>query len=83
MKNNFLALCLILCLLFSGAAVTPVRADDGDGHDVGYHCTETIDCPPDALLAPLPPEIASDSATSSAEDSTYLLLLEQIVDLLF
>ena len=84
MKKLFAACCITLCLLFSSAAIS-VRADDGDGHDVGYHCTETVNCPPDnPLIQPPPPDLPSDSTTDEAitAEDTFLTLLELIIRLL-
>lgn len=81
MKKLFAAFCITLCLLFSGAAVT-VQAD-GDGHDGGYHCTETVDCPPDNPLTQPPPALTSDSTDEATTDEdTLLTLLELIISLL-
>ncbi len=81
MKKLFAAFCITICLLFSGAAVT-VQAD-GNGHDGGYHCTETDHCPPDNPLTQQPPALTSESTdeATTAEDA-FLTLLELIISLL-
>lgn len=84
MKKLFSVFCITLCLLFSGAVATSVRADDGDGHDPGYVCveTETVDCSPNG--EPPPPSVTFDSSTGAAEaeEDTFLTLLEMITTLL-
>ncbi len=82
MKKLLAAFCITLCLLFSGAAIS-VRAD-GDGHDGGRRCTETVNCPTDNPPAQPPPPSstpASTGAATGAED-TFLTLLELIIRLL-
>lgn len=82
MKKLFAACCITFCLLFSGA-VNTVQAD-GNGHDGGRQCTETVNCPPDnPLIQPPPPDLPSDSTdeATTAED-TFLTLLELIIGLL-
>ncbi len=87
MKKLFLALCVTVCLLFS-VTVTPVRADEGNGHDPGYVCveSETVDCPPN--VTPPPPSVTSGSnndVTPEEEEEggdTLLTLLELVIALL-
>lgn len=83
MKKLFLTLTVAVCLLFS-VVITPVQADDGDGHDAGYVCveTETVDCPLNGQ--PPPPSVTSGSSTGAAgaEEVTFLTLLELIITLL-
>lgn len=80
MKKLFPAFCITLCLLFS-AANTAVRADDGDGHDAGYVCFETADCPPNEAPPQQQESVASGLNNEAAED-TSLTLLEFIIMLL-
>lgn len=84
MKKLFSVFCITLCLLFSSAATTPVRADEGNGHDPGYVCveTETVDCPPNG--EPPPPSVTSGSSTGAAEaeEDTFLTFLEMVITLL-
>ncbi len=79
MKKLFAAFCITLCLLFSGAAIS-VRAD-GNGHDGGRSCTETVDCPPDNPLTPPPPPGLTSDLTDEAttDEDTLFTLLELII----
>lgn len=83
MKKLFSIVCITLCLLFSSATIA-VRADEGDGHDPGYVCIETIetaDCPPNDA----PPQQQQSEASGSnneEEAETALTLLELIITLL-
>lgn len=85
MKKLFLTLSVAVCLLFS-VTVTPVRADEGNGHDAGYVCveSETVDCPPDSSAPPPPPSVTSGSSTGAAgaEEDTFLTFLEMVITLL-
>ena len=81
MKKLFAVCCITFCLLFSDAANT-VRAD-GDGHDGGRHCTETVNCPPDNPLTQPPSDLTSDSTDEAATgEDTLLDLLKMVILLL-
>lgn len=83
MKKLFLTLSVAVCLLFS-VAVTPVRADEGNGHDAGYVCveSETVHCPPDSSTPQRQSETSGSINATPVEEDTTLALLELVITLI-
>ena len=82
MKKLFSTVCITFSLLFSSAATTAVRADDGDGHAPGYVC-ETTGCPPNDAPSPQQQQQSGTSVSNNqATEDTSLTLLKLIITLL-
>ena len=83
MKKLFLASSFAVCLLFT-ATVTPIRADDGNGHDAGYVCveTETVSCPPDSAAPLRQGETFTSNIEVTDDEDVSVNLLELVITLI-
>jgi hypothetical protein len=83
MKKLILTLSVAVCLLFS-VTVTPVRADEGNGHDAGYVCveSETVHCPPDSAALPQQGVTSGSNTATPVEEDTTLTLLKLVITLI-